>query len=103
MDWLKLTNKQTKNPQKHLLKVCTLRFKVNTNSRLAPTLEPYSCADVAEIIFRSEILVPELLLKRCCFLACAQHICHGDGDILNPCKGTKLFGELRLGWITLGG
>lgn len=47
--------------KKKLLKACTVRFKVNINSRHAPSLGLYYGADVAEVIFTNGILVPELL------------------------------------------
>lgn len=57
-------NKQPKNPNpQNTLKAHTLRFKVNINSRLTPSLGLYCSADMAETIFRNETSVPGLLLK----------------------------------------
>lgn len=40
--------------------------------------------------------------KKCYSLACAQYICHGDGDISNRREGTELLGKLRLGCFIWG-
>lgn len=60
--WRKLLG-LVKEKNTKLLKAYTLRFKVNRNSSLASSLGLYCSADMAEITFRNEVSVPELLLN----------------------------------------